>query len=148
MPGIAKVLVVDDNVSQVRLIEGVLRRQDFDVITAYDGVEALARARHEHPDLIVLDIVMPRLDGYEVCRRLRSDPATAEIPVILLSVKGQVDDPDIDSRTLNERISEQMRGFEVGAVEFIPKPVRAGDLLERIRNHIWIDRMAAQRGAD
>jgi len=148
MAGIAKVLVVDDNVSLVRMVEGVLRRQDFDVITAYDGVEALARARREHPDLIVLDIVMPRMDGYEVCRHLRSDPATAEIPVILLTVKGQVDDPNIDARTLNERITEQMQGFEVGAVEFIPKPVRAGDLLERIRNHIWIDRLAAQRGAD
>jgi len=145
MAGIAKILVVDDNVSLVRMLEGVLRRRDYDVITAYDGVEALSKARAERPDLIVLDIVMPRMDGYEVCRHLHADPATAAIPVILLTVKGQVDDPDLDPAMLNARIAEQMIGFEVGAVDFISKPMRAGELLDRIKSHIWIDRLAAER---
>jgi CheY-like chemotaxis protein len=134
-----KILIVDDNVSLVRMLEGVLRRRDFDVVTAYDGVEALKVAMREKPDLIVLDIIMPEMDGYEVCRRLHGDPATAQIPVILLTVKGQVDDPAIDPTLLEARLAEQMAGYEVGAVEFISKPVRAGELLERINGYVWLE---------
>ena len=141
-----KILVVDDNVSLVRMIEGALRRRDFDVITAYDGVEALAQARAQQPDLIVLDIIMPGMDGYEVCRRLSDEPATAAIPVILLTVKGQVDDPDLDDTGLEARIAEQMAGYEVGAVDFVSKPVKARDLLERIKIYLSIDREARVRG--
>jgi CheY-like chemotaxis protein len=140
-----KVLVVDDNASLVKMIEGVLRRHDFDVTTAYDGIEALNKVQLDKPDLIVLDIIMPGMDGYEVCRRLHNQPATADIPVILLTVKGQVDDPDLDPATLDSRIAEQMAGYEVGAIEFLPKPVRAVDLLERIRSYILLDRAAAER---
>lgn len=145
MASIGRILVVDDNVSLVRMLEGVLRRQDFDVAVAYDGVEALAQVAAQPPDLIVLDIVMPRLNGYEVCRRLHRDPATATIPVILLTVKGQVDDPDLDQAGLEARIAEQMTGYEVGAVDFIPKPIKAVELLERIKSHLVIDRAAAAR---
>ncbi|MBI5563980.1 MAG: response regulator [Chloroflexi bacterium] len=145
MASIGRILVVDDNVSLVRMLEGVLRRQDFDVAVAYDGVEALAQVAAQPPDLIVLDIVMPRLNGYEVCRRLRDDPATAAIPVILLTVKGQVDDPVLDHAGLEARIAEQMAGYEVGAVDFIPKPVKAVELLERIKSHLVLDRVAADR---
>ncbi|MBP7687135.1 MAG: response regulator [Thermoflexales bacterium] len=140
-----KILVVDDNVSLVRMLEGVLLRNDFEVIVAYDGEEALAKVKVQPPDLIVLDIVMPRLNGYEVCRRLHEDPATAVIPVILLTVKGQVDDPELDASELEVRIAEQMAGYEVGAVDFIPKPIKALELLERIKSHLDIDREAASR---
>ena len=141
-----KILVVDDNVSLVRMLEGVLHQQDFDVITAYDGEEALAQARAHLPDLIVLDIIMPGMDGYEVCRRLNDEAATAAIPVILLTVKGQVDDPDLDPDGLDARIAEQLAGYEVGAIDFFPKPVRAGELLERIKSYLSIDRAAGVRG--
>ncbi len=134
-----KILVVDDNVSLVRMLDGVLRRQDFAVVTAYDGEEAITVARSEQPDLIVLDIVMPKMDGYEVCLRLRDDPLTAGIPIILLTVKGQTDDPSLDNSGLAERIAEQMAGYEVGAVDFIPKPIKAGELLDRIKGHLWLD---------
>ena len=140
-----KILVVDDNVSLVRMLEGVLLRNDFEVIVAYDGEEALAKVKAQPPDLIVLDIVMPRLNGYEVCRRLHEDSATAVIPVILLTVKGQVDDPELDASELEVRIAEQMAGYEVGAVDFIPKPIKAVELLERIKSHLDIDREAASR---
>ncbi len=129
MASIGKILVVDDNVSLVRMLEGVLLRNDFEVTVAYDGEEALAKVKVQLPDLIVLDIVMPRLNGYEVCRRLHEDPATAVIPVILLTVKGQVDDPELDQSELEVRIAEQMAGYEVGAVDFIPKPIKAVELL-------------------
>jgi len=145
MAALGKILVVDDNVSLVRMLEGVLHRQDFEVAVAYDGVQALAQVRAQTPDLIVLDIVMPRMDGYEVCRRLHDDPATAAIPVILLTVKGQVDDPELDHAGLDARIAEQMAGYDVGAVDFIPKPVKAGELLERIKSHLVLDRVAAAR---
>ena len=140
-----KILVVDDNVSLVRMLEGVLLRNDFEVIVAYDGEEALAKVKVRPPDLIVLDIVMPRLNGYEVCRRLHEDPETAVIPVILLTVKGQVDDPELDASELEVRIAEQMAGYEVGAVDFIPKPIKAVELLERIKSHLDIDREAVSR---
>lgn len=140
-----KILVVDDNVSLVRMLEGVLLRNDFEVIVAYDGEEALAKVKVQPPDLIVLDIVMPRLNGYEVCRRLHEDPETAVIPVILLTVKGQVDDPELDASELEVRIAEQMAGYEVGAVDFIPKPIKAVELLERIKSHLDIDREAVSR---
>ena len=77
--------------------------------------------------------------GYEI------ESAAAGIPVILLTVKGQVDDPDLDHAGLDERIAEQMKGYDVGAVDFIPKPVKAGELLERIKSHLMLDRMAAAR---
>jgi len=140
-----KILVVDDNVSLVRMLEGVLLRNDFEVFVAYDGEEALAKVKAQPPDLIVLDIVMPRLNGYEVCRRLHEDAETAVIPVILLTVKGQVDDPELDPSELEVRIAEQMAGYEVGAVDFIPKPIKAVELLERIKSHLDIDREAVSR---
>lgn len=148
MASIGKILVVDDNVSLVRMLEGVLLRQDFEVAVAYDGEEALAKVKAQPPDLIVLDIVMPRLNGYEVCRRLHQDPKTAAIPVILLTVKGQVDDPELDQAGLEARIAEQMTGYELGAVDFIPKPIKAVELLERIKSHLVIDRAALAAHSD
>ena len=145
MAALGKILIVDDSESLVRMVEGVLRRQDFDVFTAYNGREGWEKAREYVPDLIVLDVVMPLMDGYEVCTRLRSDPLTEHIPIILLTVKGQVDDPDLSSSALEARIAEQMHGYDVGAVDFIPKPVRAGVLVERIKSHLLIDRVAQER---
>ena len=128
------ILIVDDNRSLVNMIAGVLHKRDYEVITAFDGLEGLLKAQEEKPDLIVLDIVMPKLDGYEVCHRLQENPATKHIPVIMLTVKGQVDDPTLDERTIEGRIQEQMAGFEVGAVDFLTKPVKAGELIERIES--------------
>ena len=89
----ATVLVVDDD----PVIQGLLRvnfeMEGYDVITADDGVDGLARARHEHPDVVILDVMMPRMDGLEVARALKGDPATAPIPVLLLSAKAQ--EPDL-----------------------------------------------------
>ncbi len=145
MAALGRILIVDDSESLVRMVEGVLRRQDFDVITAFNGQEGLEKARQYLPDLIVLDVIMPLMDGYEVCSHLRYDKRTQHIPIILLTVKGQVDDPDLSSSTLEDRIAEQMHGYDVGAVDFIPKPVKAGALVERIKSHLAIDRVAQER---
>jgi DNA-binding response OmpR family regulator len=134
------ILIVDDNRSLVNMIAGVLHKRDYEVITAFDGLEGLLKAQDEKPDLIVLDIVMPRLDGYEVCHRLQENPETKHIPVIMLTVKGQVDDPTLDERTIEGRIQEQMAGFEVGAVDFLTKPVKAGELIERIKSLLFFEK--------
>ncbi len=134
-----RILVVDDNQSLVRIIEALLERRGYEVLTAFDGMEGLDRAREAKPDLIILDIVMPRLDGYEVCRLLQNNVDTAAIPILMLTAKGQVDDPDIDDQTLDTRIQERMAGFDVGAIDFISKPVKAKELEERVKSLLWLD---------
>ncbi len=133
----ARILVVDDNRSLVRIIEGILQRQGYEIVTAYDGVEAIEKVEATRPDLIVLDIVMPRLDGYQVCRTLQNDPKTATIPVLMLSVKGQLDEPDLDDQAIEARLQEQIEGFEAGAADFISKPVKAKELEERVQMLLW-----------
>ena len=135
-----RILIVDDNESVVRAIEGVLTKQGYEVLAAFDGAEGLRTARSARPDVIILDIVMPNMDGYEVCQRLHDDPDTASIPVLMLTVKGQVDVPSDSRATYNSRLQERMAGFEVGALEFMSKPVRAKDLIERVRGLLWLTR--------
>jgi len=133
-----RILVVDDNRSLVRIIGRILQKEGFEVLTAFDGLEGLERAQHERPDLIILDIVMPGMDGYEVCRNLERDPKTAPIPILMLTVKGQTDDPNMDEETLDTRIQEQVEAFEAGAIDFLSKPVAAEELLRRVRGLLWL----------
>ena len=113
-----KILVVDDEVYIVHILDFSLGMEGYEVITALDGEAALEKARNEKPDLIVLDIMMPKLDGYETCKALKSESKTKDIPVILLSAKG--------------RNADQKLGFEVGADDYITKPFSPRKLVERI----------------
>ena len=113
-----KILVVDDEIYIVHILDFSLGMEGYTVVTALDGEQALDKARAEKPDLIVLDIMMPKLDGYETCKRLKADDATKSIPVILLSAKG---------RNVDQKI-----GFEVGADDYITKPFSPRKLVERI----------------
>src|SRR5881396_2900218 len=113
-----KILVVDDEIYIVHILDFSLGMEGYEVLTALDGEQALEKARAEHPDLIVLDIMMPKLDGYETCKMLKADPGTKDIPVILLSAKGRNVDQNI--------------GFEVGADDYITKPFSPRKLVERI----------------
>jgi two-component system alkaline phosphatase synthesis response regulator PhoP len=113
-----KILVVDDEIYIVHILDFSLGMEGYEVITALDGEQALEKAQAQHPDLIVLDIMMPKLDGYETCKALKADPATRGIPVILLSAKG---------RNMDQKI-----GFEVGADDYITKPFSPRKLVERI----------------
>ncbi len=137
----ARILVVDDNHSIVRLIGALLQKDGFEALTAFDGLEGLQKAREEKPDLIILDIVMPRMDGYEVSRLLQDDPDTAAIPVLMLTVKGQIDDPSLDDHALEAGIRERMDGYEAGALEFLSKPIKAKELLDRVKALLWFDRL-------
>ena len=113
-----KILVVDDEIYIVHILDFSLGMEGYEVVTALDGEQALERARAEKPDLIVLDIMMPKLDGYETCKRLKADPETKDVPVILLSAKG---------RNVDQKV-----GFEVGADDYITKPFSPRKLVERI----------------
>jgi DNA-binding response OmpR family regulator len=114
-----RVLVVDDEIYILQILEFSLEVEGFEVITAQNGEEALESAQRDEPDLIVLDIMMPKMDGYEACRQLKSDPRTRDIPIILLSAKG--------------RSIDQELGFEAGAEDYITKPFSPRKLIERIK---------------
>jgi adenylate cyclase len=121
----AKILVVDDVPENVRLLEAVLAPRGYEVVTANDGLAALELVGSEQPDLILLDVVMPGLDGHAVCSQLRANEATAVLPVIMLtSGMGQ----------------EKTKAIEAGADDFIPKPFNHDELLTRVRSLLRIKR--------
>ena len=115
-----KILVVDDEIYIVHILDFSLGVEGYDVMTALDGEQALAKVAQDKPDLIVLDIMMPKLDGYETCKALKSAPETRDIPIILLSAKG---------RNVDQKV-----GFEVGADDYITKPFSPRKLVERINS--------------
>ena len=123
--GPAKILVVDDVPENVRLIEAVLVPRGYEVVTANNGRAALERVETEEPDLILLDVMMPGLDGYAVCTHLRAHDDTAVLPVIMVTSSiGQ----------------EKTKAIEAGADDFIPKPFNHDELLTRVRSLLRIKR--------
>src|SRR5205823_7083197 len=114
-----KILAVDDERHIVRLVEVNLQRAGYDVVTAYDGKEALEKVKTENPDLVVLDVMMPYMDGFEVLRNLQADPTTAEIPVIMLTAKAQ--DADV------------FRGWQSGVDCYLTKPFNPMELLTFVK---------------
>ncbi len=138
----ARILVIDDHERMVKIVQRILEKEGYEVLTAFDGLEGLRKAQEKKPNLIILDIIMPEMDGYEVCRRLQSDPDTAAISILLLTVKGQTDDPNIDDETIDTRIQERIEGFEAGAVEFLSKPVTSEELLDRVKALLWLSSLS------
>src|SRR5919202_2199786 len=114
-----KILAVDDERHIVRLVEVNLQRAGYYVVTAYDGREALEKVKTEHPDLVVLDVMMPYMDGFEVLKNLKADPVTAEIPVIMLTAKAQ--DADV------------FRGWQSGVDCYLTKPFNPMELLTFVK---------------
>lgn len=129
-----QILVIDDDVIIVSLLSQILKRHGYAVHAAYNGEDGLTLARTLQPSLIILDIMMPGLNGYEVCQQLKANPATAHITVLMLTARGQVDE-----RTQKGQIAmtEQMHGFAVGAADFVSKPVQAALLLKRVETLLW-----------
>jgi len=116
----ARVLVVDDVLPNVKLLEVKLSREYFDVITAMSGREALAKVEAENPDIVLLDVMMPGMDGFEVCRRLKSDPRFGHIPVVMVTALSDATD--------------RVLGLEAGADDFLTKPVNDIALIARVRS--------------
>ena len=120
--GQKKILVVDDEVDLVETIRFPLESEGFTVLVSYNGEDALNQARTENPDLILLDIMLPKLDGYKVCRLLKFDERYRNIPILMLTAKTQEKDKTI--------------GMETGADEYITKPFDMDELLEKVRAYL------------
>jgi two-component system cell cycle response regulator len=114
----ARILVVDDIEANRRLLQAKLEAQYYTVIQAENGPQAIEVAKNELPDIILLDVMMPGMDGYEVCRRLKEDPATAFIPVVMVTALSDTED--------------RVRGLEAGAEDFLTKPVDDFALMSRV----------------
>jgi len=114
-----KILVVDDEKELVKLITFNLSIAGYNVLSAKNGIEALEISEQENPDLIILDIMLPRIDGWEVCRRLRQNPHTTNIPIIMLSALSEVND--------------KLRGFDLGIDDYVTKPFSPRELVVRVK---------------
>jgi len=114
-----KILIIDDDVDTLRLVGLMLQRQGYEISAASNGTQGLAKALEEHPDLILLDVMMPDMDGYEVTRRLRKNPTTVAIPILMFTAKTQLDD--------------KVTGFEVGADDYLTKPTHPTELQAHVK---------------
>ena len=123
----ARVLVVDDILSNVKLLEAKLTAEYFEVISAFNGQECLAKMEEGAPDIVLLDVMMPGMDGFEVCRRIKSNPKTAHVPVVMVTA---LDQP-----------SDRVAGLEAGADDFLTKPVDDAALFARVRSLVRLKMM-------
>jgi putative two-component system response regulator len=117
-----KILMVDDNPTNLQVLQATLEGRGYRLLAARDGSSALTVTAKAEPDLILLDIMMPVMDGFEVCRRLKADPASFEIPVIFLSALGDT--------------ADKVKGLELGAVDYITKPFQPEEVLARVETHL------------
>ena len=120
----AKILVVDDTPKNVKLLADLLTVKGYSVVTAASGREALARLESDEPDLVLLDVVMPEMSGYEVCRKIRGNPATGILPVVMV--------------TALDPVEERIKGLEAGADDFLTKPINQAELLARVKSLLRI----------
>ena len=114
----AKILIVEDDLESLKLLGLMLQSRGYQIVAAQHGAQALSKAESESPDLVLLDVMLPGMDGYEVARRLRANERTANIPIIMLTARGQ--------------ITDKVAGFEAGADEYLVKPVHPAELVTRI----------------
>jgi DNA-binding response OmpR family regulator len=123
----ARVLIVDDTIQNIQVLGTVLREENYQINVAQNGLQALDVVTKVTPDIILLDVMMPELDGFGTCERLKADPATRDIPIIFLTAKVETEDI--------------VHGFELGAVDYVTKPFNATELLARVHTHLEIQRL-------
>jgi DNA-binding response OmpR family regulator len=115
-----KILLVDDSSTVLLMERMILSKSDYEVVTARDGLEGLEKARAERPDLILMDVVMPRMDGFEAVRQLRQQEDTRSIPVIMVTTRGELQNVEA--------------GYESGCNEYVTKPINGLELLAKVRS--------------
>jgi len=115
-----KILLVDDSATVLMMERMILAAERFEVLTAANGLEAQETARRELPDLILMDVVMPKATGIEACRAIRADPRTRHIPIILVTTRGEAHNVE--------------QGYESGCNDYVTKPVNSSELLSKVRN--------------
>jgi two-component system alkaline phosphatase synthesis response regulator PhoP len=114
-----KILVVDDEKALISLVALHMRTAGYEVLMAHDGWSAIDICKRDKPDLVILDLMLPKLNGWEVCRRLRQDQETKDVAVVMLSARGEVED--------------KLRGFDVGADDYVTKPFSPRELVARVK---------------
>lgn len=117
-----KILVVDDSRTALFMVTTILRKERYELVTASDGEQALEVASAEHPDLILMDVIMPRKTGFEACRELKRREDTKSIPVILVTTRGEGENVEA--------------GFQSGCNDYVTKPINAQELLTKVRDHM------------
>lgn len=115
-----KILLVDDSSTVLLMEKMILSKSEYDVVTARDGLEGVEKARNERPDLILMDVVMPRMDGFEAVRKLRADDATKAIPVIMVTTRGELQSVEA--------------GYASGCSDYVTKPINGLELLTKVRS--------------
>ncbi|HEX2910696.1 MAG TPA: diguanylate cyclase [Chloroflexia bacterium] len=128
------VLVVDDNITNLKVASEHLRAEGFEVLISRDGLSCIDRARLAHPDLILLDVQMAGIDGFETCRRLKADSQVKDIPVIFMTVLTNMED--------------KLKGFAAGAVDYVPKPFQIEELLARVNAHLTLYKLQRELQAE
>jgi DNA-binding response OmpR family regulator len=113
-----RILIVEDDPSVLRATSYILEKEGYDVITAQNGLEGLKKAREDNPDLLILDVMLPGIDGFEICHNLRGEPETADLPILMFSAKGQE--------------SDKATGMKMGANDYLVKPVDRIVLLDKV----------------
>ena len=124
------ILIVDDDPDNLKILQGVLKKTGHKILMANSGERALYQIEHQSPDLILLDVLMPGIDGFETCRQIKLDPATARIPIIFLTALSDVDN--------------KVKGFEAGGVDYITKPFYQAEVLARVNTHLTLHRLQQQ----
>src|SRR5690242_18804706 len=123
-------LILDDNAQNVELLQAFLEALPVKLITAYDGVEALEQVRQHNPDLILLDIMMPRMSGFQVCRKLKSDPATRDIQILMVTALNELGDIE--------------QASECGTDDFVSKPVNKFELITRVKSLLRVRHLKSE----
>src|SRR5580765_6055845 len=126
----SRILVVDDTPANLQALAATLKEKGFQISVATNGKQALEVLGRVRPDLILLDVLMPEMDGFETCTRIKSSPEWRDIPIIFLTSKSET--------------ADIVGGFELGAVDYVAKPFNAHELLARVNTHLTIDRLARE----